>query len=293
MLDYVLRTAIAGDAASVCQTMDDFREHLWKSSGVWSKSAGDAKAEIVCAAMGSGHPIGGGILEIGTYCGYCTIRMAAVCPAACVITLEFDSLHVVVARNLVALAGLSNRVDVWTGHSDRILPLLVKERGRGRNYCASFGAVLMDRWGSQYPEDLDVLEDSGLLQEGTILVADNVLKTGASLFAWRIAGEGADYATVFLPVQEADSASGDWLAVSVLQRQKTSMNKTPPVAEPPFPLVQIHQEAERMRELTVGPKSHLVTADERAAIAEELRTVLREMKIVASSDPVGQGACCL
>jgi len=290
MLEYVLRTSIAGDAASVCRTIDDFSEHVWKS-GVWAKSAGEVKAEIVCAAVAPGHPAGGGILEIGTYCGYCTIRMAAACPAACITTLEADSMHVVVARNLLALAGLSNRVDVWTGHSDRTLPWLARDRGTGNNCCSKFGAVLMDRWGSQYPEDLDALEEGGLVQEGTVLVADNILRTGASLFVWRVAGEGTDYTTTFLPVQELASGSEDWLAVSVSQQRKAGMrSKAPPVAEPPFPLVQLHQEAERMRELVIGPNSHHVTLGERKAFAKELRTVLGEMKIVASADPVGQGA---
>jgi len=290
MLEYVLQTAIAGDAASVCRTMDDFSEYLWKSSGVWAKSAGDAKADVVCAAVAPGHPTGGGILEIGTYCGYCTIRMAAACPAACITTLEADSMHVVVARNLVAVAGLSNRVDVWTGHSDRTLPWLARERDRGKHCCSRFGAVLMDRWGSQYPEDLDALEEGGLVQEGTVLVADNILRTGASLYVWRIAGEGTDYATAFLPVQELASGSEDWLAVSVSRRKASICTKELPVAEPPFPLVRMHQEAERMRELVIGPNSHLVTLGERAAFAKELRTVLSEMKIVPSADPLGQGA---
>jgi len=289
MLAYVLRTATAGNASSVCRAIDEFSENVWKSSGVWAKSAGNAKAEIVSAAVSPAHPTGGGILEIGTYCGYCTIQMAAACPAACITTLEADSMHVVVARNLVAVAGLSNRVDVWTGHSGRTLPWLARNNARGKDGCCSkFGAVLMDRWGSHYPEDLDELEKGGLLREGAVLVADNILRTGASLFVWRVAGEGTDYATAFMPVHELASGSEDWLAVSVLQRG--SRTNAPLVAETPIPLVVMHQEAERMRELVIGPKSHLVTLSERAAFAKELRTVLREMNIVASVDPFGQGA---
>ena len=51
-------------------------------------------------------------------------------------------MHVVIARNMIALSGLAQQVDVWTGHSRYLLPRLVEQHRQGK--LQSFGAVLMD-----------------------------------------------------------------------------------------------------------------------------------------------------
>ena len=51
-------------------------------------------------------------------------------------------MHVVIARNMIAISGLAQQVDVWTGHSRYLLPRLVEQHRQGK--LQSFGAVLMD-----------------------------------------------------------------------------------------------------------------------------------------------------
>ena len=51
-------------------------------------------------------------------------------------------MHVVIARNMIALSGLAQQLDVWTGHSRYLLPRLVEQHRHGK--LQSFGAVLMD-----------------------------------------------------------------------------------------------------------------------------------------------------
>ena len=57
-------------------------------------------------------------VEIGAYVGYSAMNLArTVRPhGGRVASLEVDPLHVTLVRNMVEYAGLSEVVDVWTGH---------------------------------------------------------------------------------------------------------------------------------------------------------------------------------
>ena len=48
----------------------------------------------------------------------------------------------------------------------------------------------MDQKGSRYVDDLQALENQGVLVPGAIVVADNVLKPGAPLFLWWVVKSG-------------------------------------------------------------------------------------------------------
>lgn len=53
----------------------------------------------------------GAVLELGTYCGYSTVRMASLLrPQAKIITLEFNPDYAAVARQVIAWAGLEEKV---------------------------------------------------------------------------------------------------------------------------------------------------------------------------------------
>merc|ERR1712125_295647 len=143
--------------------MDRLAEEDWQSSQSWSKTAGTAKADVLCNVVQCAAE-DGRVLEIGTYCGYTSVAMALALPDLLITTLEYDPTHVLVARNVLLLAGLAQRVNVWTGHSRHVLARLAGERQCSGEYAAIF----MDRWGSQYYEDFLLLEGSGLLRQGCI-----------------------------------------------------------------------------------------------------------------------------
>ena len=134
------------------------------------------KAGILLSSL-KGAPVGN-VLEIGCYCGYSSIRMVVACPGVHVTTLEVDPVHMVIARNIIAFAGVAHAVDVWTGHSQDLVPRLAASDVAHRQ-PAPFSFVFMDQRGSRYNEDLDLLEESSLLRPGAVIVADNVLKPGA------------------------------------------------------------------------------------------------------------------
>ena len=79
------------------------------------------------------------------------------------------------------MAGLGHEVEVRIGHSKHLLSRL--SHGSPRK----FAFVFMDQKGSRFHEDLKLLADHGLLCDGAVVVADNVLKPGAPIFLYRMA----------------------------------------------------------------------------------------------------------
>ena len=159
-------------------------------------------------------PSRGSILEIGTYCGYSAIRMAMACPGVPIISLEADPGHVIMARNMLAFAGLPHIVDeldVWTGQSRDLLQRL-HWRYKGKDKI-QFRVVFMDHKGSRFGGDLQVLENQGLLMPGAIVVADNVLKPG-------LVKSGA-YDTEIVQLKEFAMSSEDWMSISVRSRSSS------------------------------------------------------------------------
>merc|ERR1712224_293424 len=147
-----------------------FGEKVLGPSGLFLKVAGGSKAEVVTAAVRRA-PSQGSILEIGTYCGFSAMLIAIACPGVHIVTLEMDPAQVVIARSMLAFAELSHMVDVWTGPSKDLLHRL-DLRYKGKPNLA-FRGVFMDHKGSRFPDDLQMLENQGLLLSGAMVVADN------------------------------------------------------------------------------------------------------------------------
>ncbi|CAE8623136.1 unnamed protein product, partial [Polarella glacialis] len=249
LLRHVLETAHAGDPASVVAAVESFGQG---ALNLWLKVAGGSKASALTAAV-AGAPPGGRVLEIGTYCGFSSICMAMRLPGVKISTLELDPMHMVVARNMHAFAGLADRIEVWTGHSK---DLLTRSGGprflQGGKQPAVLSALFMDQRGSRYDEDLAALEADGRFLPGAVVVADNVLKPGAPLFLWRVAGRGAvgQYASQILSLKEFAMPSEDWMSATVRlpppkRRSKASLISVPELR--PAELIQLDREADRMR----------------------------------------------
>eukprot|EP00747_Dinoflagellata_sp_TGD_P095470 gnl/TRDRNA2_/TRDRNA2_166478_c2_seq3.p1 gnl/TRDRNA2_/TRDRNA2_166478_c2~~gnl/TRDRNA2_/TRDRNA2_166478_c2_seq3.p1 ORF type:complete len:445 (-),score=59.94 gnl/TRDRNA2_/TRDRNA2_166478_c2_seq3:34-1368(-) len=278
LLQHVLSVAKPGDPASVCKAIEDFGEEVVCKSGLWLKVAGGSKAEVLKAAARRA-PSHGSILEIGTYCGYSAIRLATACPGTSVVTLEADPAHVIIARNILAFAGLTDVVDVWTGHSKEILSRLRScHKGRGH---LPFRAVFMDQKGSRYVEDLEMLENESLMLSDAVVVADNVLRPGAPLFLWRIMMSG-QYKTQVIRLKEFAMEAEDWMSVSVRKSHpENARSSREVVPDPPWELVQLELEADQMRaKATTG---HGVTYGEWPAFAKVMEARLNEFGIVPTN----------
>ena len=111
--------------------------------------------------------------------------MVAALPSVRNTTLEADPIHVLIARDMVAFSGMVQTCDVWTVHSKYLLPRLTKRQEQGQRQ--RYGALYMDRWGSEHHEDFDIIDRFSLIECSAAIVADQVLWTGASNYLWGLA----------------------------------------------------------------------------------------------------------
>lgn len=111
------------------------------------------------------------ILEIGTLGGYSTIWMARALPEhGKLITLELDPHHAVVAGQNIALAGLSQKVEIRVGEA---LEQLAKLEEEGAD---PFDLIFIDADKPNNPHYLQwALRFS---RPGTVIVGDNVVREG-------------------------------------------------------------------------------------------------------------------
>ena len=141
------------------------------------------------------------VLELGTYCGYGTVLMAAAMPAgAHLYTVEPNPRHASVAEKVIRLAGFdeqkvsrgpagrwqrraggaeggSTQVELIVGPSEEVIPQL-----RARHGLHNVDFVFMDHWKRCYLRDLKLLEEHGLLADRATVLADNVVFPGAPHF---------------------------------------------------------------------------------------------------------------
>ncbi|KAM4610279.1 catechol O-methyltransferase A [Polymixia lowei] len=168
LLQAVKRNASRGNPDSVISTMDLFCKHT-----EWAMNVGDEKGAILDSVVIETAP--STALELGTYCGYSTIRIARLLPPATrLITLEMNSQHACVARQVIQHAGLQEQICLVEGVSGDLIPKLADMFG-----IQTFDFVFLDHWKDRYLPDIKLLEEGGLLASGSVLLADNVVCPGA------------------------------------------------------------------------------------------------------------------
>ncbi len=163
------------------------------------------------------------VLEIGTLGGYSAIWMArALPPDGVLVSLEADAGNAGVARANLTAAGLADRVTVVAGLALDSLDAMV------RDGTAPFDFVFIDADKSNNAHYLErVLK---LAREGTVIVADNVVRegrvadardqeddvTGIRDFFTRLASDDALDSTA---VQTVGSKGWDGFSITVVSKQ--------------------------------------------------------------------------
>ena len=114
------------------------------------------------------------ILEIGTLGGYSTIWLARALPEdGRLITLELSEHHAAVAQKNIVRAGLDAIVDIRIGKALDLLPEIEKEA------TGPFDMIFIDADKEPYTEYFQWA--LRLSRQGTLIVADNVIREGKVL----------------------------------------------------------------------------------------------------------------
>ncbi len=158
-LSFVRAHAVEGDAESVLCALDRFaREQRFMMN------LGDEKGRVL-DELAAQLPLNAHVLELGTYCGYSAVRMARLLRGGGqVVSIEANPRHARIAQAICRFAGVDDHVCIMVGESSAIIPTLSN----------SFNLVLMDHNKDEYLVDLWRIEDSGLIEPGSKIVADNV-----------------------------------------------------------------------------------------------------------------------
>ncbi|KAJ8256751.1 hypothetical protein COCON_G00189030 [Conger conger] len=177
---YVLTHATPGDPDSILDTFDH-----WCSKVEFISNIGPKKGKVLDRLLKESCPLT--VLELGAHCGYSTIRIARLLPiGARLYSVEMDERNALVAEKIIRLAGFDDdTVELIVKPSDEVIPRLREDFGVER-----LDFVFMDHWKRCYLPDLQLLEGSGLLGKGTVILADNVVFPGAPNFLRHVKRSG-------------------------------------------------------------------------------------------------------
>ncbi|KAM5193796.1 catechol O-methyltransferase-like [Mantella aurantiaca] len=171
VLQFVVENAVRGDPQSVLDHIDKYCNQR-----EWAMNVGDKKGLILDNVLKETNP--NILLELGTYCGYSTIRIARLLkPGARFFTVEFNPAYATIAKQITEFAGLKDKVQILEGNTHDIIPQLKK-----KYELDTLDFVFVDHWKEKYLPDTQLMEKCGLLKKGSVLLADNVIVPGAPDF---------------------------------------------------------------------------------------------------------------
>jgi len=172
LAEYVIKNAREGDAADAIRVID---EYAYNES--FLINVGDEKGAILDDAVKRANP--SQVLELGTYCGYSSLRMAETAPGAKIFSIEFSADNAEIARRIHKHAGVTDRVTVIVGtlgDGGKTADGLENEHGFGQG---TLDLVFLDHAKEAYLPDIHMIVERGWLRKGALAVADNVKFPGA------------------------------------------------------------------------------------------------------------------
>ncbi|CAF1215298.1 unnamed protein product [Rotaria sp. Silwood1] len=167
-MNYVLEKSHRGNIQDIIDTIDKFG---WTKQ--WLMNIGDRKGKILDDAIRTRKPKT--VLELGTFLGYSSLRMAAQLPNdALIISIEKNPQSAEIAHTIHKHAGVENRIKIIVDSTENVIPQLSKIF-----HINTLDFIFIDHDGAAYLPDFILLEQYGLIKSGTMIVADNVIYPGA------------------------------------------------------------------------------------------------------------------
>jgi catechol O-methyltransferase len=134
-------------------------------------NVGNRKGRVLDDAVKMKKPMKA--LELGTYCGYSSIRIARLLPkGAKLITLEVNKKYQDIAKQLAEFAGISDKIEFKLFELDYNHQALKKEVGH-------FDFVFMDHHAKSFLNDIHFIEKNDILKKGSAVVSNSLLCEGA------------------------------------------------------------------------------------------------------------------
>ncbi len=190
LLADVVANAPQGDVDAAIKLIDEFG-----SKTSFLMNVGDEKGVLLDDVVTRCQPKVA--LELGAFCGYSGLRMARTLPAGGrLFSIEMNPKNADISTRMWAHAGVSDRVTAVLGTIDdgKTIGRLGTEFGLAPG---SVDFVFIDHEHTRYLPDLLLLLDSGLLHEGTVVLADNVKVPGAPKYlAYMREQQGKDWRTI-------------------------------------------------------------------------------------------------
>lgn len=131
-------------------------------------NVGEDKGAILQEHLAKANPKS--ILELGGYCGYSAMLMAAN-SGAIVHSIEPNPFVASIAQQIHQHAGLENRIFIKMG-TLQTLRETIKAHGK-------YDFILIDHLKHLYLQDLLELEELGAIGQGTVIFADNIIYPGS------------------------------------------------------------------------------------------------------------------
>jgi catechol O-methyltransferase len=141
-------------------------------------TTGALKLEIIASRLRATKPRV--ILEFGSYVGWGAaafggllreLHSQAGAGEVKLFTFEANPLFAAITSSFVELSGLKDVVDVVVGPAENSVRRLVAEGRLGRA-----DVVLLDHWEKLYLNDFQVMEELGVIGEGSLVIADNTVR---------------------------------------------------------------------------------------------------------------------
>lgn len=190
LAQWLVAHARPGDVADAIRVIDDY---CYRQS--FLINVGDEKGAILDEAIRRARPKR--VLELGAYCGYSALRMAAAAPEARIVSVELNAANADICRRVWAHAGVADRVQAVVGTLGDGGATMQRLRDEHGFSDGSVDFVFVDHAKEAYLPDLRRIIDARWLHPGSLVVADNVKFPGAPEYhAFMRDNEGKRFRTV-------------------------------------------------------------------------------------------------